>query len=141
MKWDEHISYTVSRAAKTLFILTTLKNMGLEHRSLWSIYFSITRSILTYAFPAICNLPARLFKKLQKIEQRAKKIITDDPPVTLSQFCDSLCSRLAKRIQKNEAHPLHSIFEKRQALGRSKHLFSKPFAKTTRYKNSFIKYA
>jgi hypothetical protein len=140
LKWNDHISYIVNRATKTVFILTTLKGMGVGHIILWQTYQALTRSILTYAFPAFCNLPDKLFRQLKKVENRAKKIIGVEPPIVLADFCDSICRGLAARIQGNTNHPLHNMFDKRHFSGRSSKVFTAPFAKTNRYRDSFIKY-
>jgi hypothetical protein len=141
MKWDDHVEYTVSKAAKTIFVLTTLKHLGVDHRLLWTTYFALTRSILTYAFPVFCNLPARLHKRLQKIENRAKRIIEGEPQVKLAAFCEEQCRRLADQIRKHPSHPLRLLFDARKPQGRSSKSFEAPFARTSRFKNSFIRFA
>jgi hypothetical protein len=141
LKWDEHIQYCVTKASKSIYILIILKSMGVDQHHLWQAYCAFTRSILTYAYPVYCNVPQRLYAKLQKVESRAKRIIGSDPPTKLDEFCGKICQKLSNKIKKSPIHPLHYIFDKRRPHGRNLNIFCPPFAKTARFSNSFIKFA
>jgi hypothetical protein len=142
LKWDEHIQYCANKASKTIYVLIMLKNMGVEQQDhLWQAYGAFTRSILTYAYPVFCNIPQRLRLKLEKVEKRAIRIIGRNPPVKLEEFCDKLCVKLSNCVKKTPHHPLHYIFDKRHPHGRNQNIFCAPYAKTSRFKNSFIKFA
>jgi hypothetical protein len=143
MKWDLHIESSIQKASKSIFILTTLKSLRMPQDTLWCVYYALTRSILTYALPSMCNMPARLFSCLERVEARSSRIIGSDPPVPLHKFCNELCVRLARYIQNHSTHPLHSMFQVRHGRCRANKssAFMPPYAKTSRYKDSFIKFA
>jgi hypothetical protein len=140
MKWDLHLNYVIPRASKSVFIIISLKTLGVSYTTLWHVYYALTRSILTYGYPAMCNMPKIQFKRLERVERRVTRIIGSYPPVALAEFCELLCKGITTRIKENNQHPLHTIFLQRQYVGRQDASFCASFAKTTRYKDSFIKY-
>ena len=141
MKWDLHMDYILPRASKSVFLITTLKSLNVSALTLWQVYFAITRSILTYGYPAMCNMTHKLFARLERVERRVIRIIGSNPPVNIAEFCKNLCISLANSIKKRPHHPLHNIFMYRQSIGRLNSSCCAPFARTTRYKNSLIKFA
>jgi len=144
MKWNAHIEAVVKRASKLLFAVYRLKQMSLPARVLWNVYYSLVRSVITFAFPAFCNLSQYLFNRLLRLEGRVARIIGSKPPTSIETFCNSLCSKLACKIQREPQHPLCKLTVPRKdsgyALRKSRSHLCRPRAMTARYQNSFIRY-
>ena len=51
LKWQENIEIMVKKAAKCLYILGVLSRINVPSADLLTIYFSLVRSILEYAYP------------------------------------------------------------------------------------------
>ena len=92
-----------------------------------------------YCFPAFCNLPVYLFKLL-RVEKRAAKFFPDYKFDSLSISAERLCVRLFDTIVCKNDHPLRDIFEGRSPTPRNSCPLKAPFAKTTRFGKSFIRY-
>ena len=134
----------MKRANKNMFLLIELKRAGLSQKLLWNVYNALIRTFLTYSAPTTTNMPARLLDTLKKVEKRATTIIGSCASITLTEFCKSICVKLAKQIANQESHPLRSLFLEASpscAVLRRSHVLTSPFAHTTRFKNSLIKYS
>ena len=59
---------------KPLFVLRTLKRVGLGTNDLMLIYFSIVRSIVKYALPVWAAIPLYLNELIESVQQKALKI-------------------------------------------------------------------
>jgi hypothetical protein len=132
MKWNDHVSMIVSRASQGIHLLTLLKRAGTPEKQLILFYNCKIRSLLSYAFPSMCNMPRYLFLRLVRIENRAFKIIGSIPLVSLEDFVEEQNHKLANKCLE-PSHRLHHIFETNRH-GKLR----PPFARTTRFKNSFI---
>jgi hypothetical protein len=145
MKWSLHIDNVVKSAHGKLSLLSLLSRSGCSTDWLWKVYFAFIRSTLTYAYPAWCSIPATLLCRLQRIENRASRLIGSRPSVSLDTFLERLCRRLAKTIiAAAPLHPLTVVFNARphrSVLLRESTEFTPVFARTTRLKKSFTKYA
>jgi hypothetical protein len=141
LKWDVHIKNVVSKANRAVFPVLMMKRCGISSITLWHLYFALVRSILSYACSTTCNMPQILFSQLERVEKRVSRIIGSPPPISLRSFVLAVNSRLAHFIMSREDHPLHHLFEICGRRGRSNSRFTSHYAKTSRYKNSFIKYA
>jgi hypothetical protein len=144
LKWTRHVEYCCQKAAKNVFLLRMLKEAGFTESALWSVYDALLRSHLVYAAPATSNMSRTAADKLNLLEKKAKKIIGSSPKTSLETFRQTLCHRLAECIKKNIEHPLRHVFiQSSSSLKRTRH--TKPFvshyAHTTRFQNSFTKYA
>ena len=144
MSWKTHVNNTVQKATRCLFIILQLKRCGTKLRILWQVYFALVRSILTYAYPAVCNMPNKSFTRLTAIERRAEKIIGCPPPIDMSKFCNDLCVQLSHNVSKCSSHPLRTLMSvQRENTQRLRHRPSSSLpavAKTTRLHQSFIRF-
>jgi hypothetical protein len=143
LKWNCHVDVCVKRAHKNMFLLRQLKFGGLPNDTLWHVYFALIRSLITYAAPATINMAAGLFHKLCKVERRIEKIIGETSTTLLPNFVDNICIRLVTQIKNNERHPLRALFTANHSAHKTRHksVLLPPFAYTSRWKTSFIKYA
>jgi hypothetical protein len=143
MKWTMQVMGCTKRAFRNLFLLRQMKHGGAPSNVLWSIHYALNRSLLAYAAPTTTNMSDELVKKLEKVEKRAARIIGCEPPLALREFIRRICSRLMRRILMCPSHPLSSLFvvnvSHRNTRKRSTLL--SPFSRTSRFKNSFIKFA
>jgi hypothetical protein len=140
LKWNKHVDFMAARARRQIYAISMLKWSGAPAAILWGTYSALIRSLLTYAFPAICNMPKTLFEKLGSIERRVGKIIGAPAPMALSAHTQELCTRLAAVVAKNARHPLHHLVIPTHRRGRSSNKYTRPFAHTERFKRSFIHY-
>jgi hypothetical protein len=138
LKWNTHVEQTILKASKRLFYLRLLKLAGAFPQQLWNVYNARIRSVLSYAFPATCNMPDYLVNDLLRIESRAQKIIGVPNDVGLMTHLNNTCLNLMSNIEKQHDHRLRLMFVERQ---RGRTSIVAPAARTSRFTNSFIKFA
>ena len=141
LRWNCHVDQVCKRASRSLYGILQLKRHGCSVEIMWRAYYALVRSIITYSFPAFCNLPTSLFNDLLKIERRASSIIGSPISITLDNFTSSQCANLARIVNYNSNHPLRELFEIKQVSStRSKSVLLPPNCKSSRRVNSFVKY-
>ena len=117
--------------------------MNCSSTFLWAIYFAFIRSILTYCYPAMCNMPANLFKQLVKTERRVEAIIGYKCPIDILTFCRNICIKPIDKINKTPTHPLLIMWDVKQlshhAL-RSTTNISIPYCSSSRRLNSIYRF-
>ncbi len=96
--------------------------------------------IMLYGFPFFCNAPQLLLKQFLRVERRAAKFF-DYEFQSLLSVADNACKRLFNNVLKHETHSLRCMFESRDPTKRNSCVLKAPFARTSRFSNSFIKYA
>jgi hypothetical protein len=138
--WNTHVANVCRTAHQRLYGLRQLRSLVDKSAALWEIYRAFVRSVLVYAYPAICNMSAGLFARLKYVEKRASQIIGGTPSQPIEDFCQAQCRKMAVSLGLSD-HKLHSMLH---VVDKGRQLRHKtqsiPFAKTTRFKNSFIKY-
>ncbi len=142
MKWDSHFDNCLKRARKRIFVLSNLRRSGCCPVLMYRTYCALMRSVLSYAYPAFCNAPRRLWKKFVQFERRCFRIIGQNDFLSLEEACESSARRLFKEIDANEQHPLRELFCTRPAnrTRRTATLFP-PQTKTKRLSASFIRFS
>ena len=142
LSWARHVDEVVSKTSRRIFALIQLRRAGCSADILWRVYFSLIRSCLVYGYQSMTNMPSTLFRKLAKVERRAGLIIRSPPGTTLRDFCTQLCGTLIEDIKRDTDHPLRCLFEcvSHAHCTRKKKTLNAPFARTARFKNSFIKF-
>jgi hypothetical protein len=146
LKWKCHIDITIAKVRRLSGLCSFLRRSGCSSDWCWKFYTAMIRSIALYAFPAWCNTPNNLLTQLWKIEKRLIKVIGSTPKIKIEDAAIALCSSLFTSISTKQHHPLTSLFDirsirKSDRLSSNKHHLSVPYAHTSRYKNSFIKFA
>ena len=58
----------------------------------------------------------------------------------LLSVSETICKKFFKNISKSPNHPLRNMFQSRSATPRNPCILRPPFAKTTRFYNSFIRF-
>jgi hypothetical protein len=109
-KWDLQITSSIRKASKRIFPLIQLRRTGICNTVLWKIYNTHLRSVLTYCFPAYCNLSKSLQKQLHKFERRVQLTIGSAPPTALALFCEQQCVNLLRKVERLPLHPLRPLF-------------------------------
>ena len=144
LKWNQHIDAAVQRASKLLFCIYRLKQCGVSSKLLWTIYQSLIRSIICFAYLMLCNLSKYLFARLVRLEHRVARIIGCEPPVHLIDFCEQQCKRLNCKIVRDDEHPLRELCLQNPihsySLRTAAQVLQPPRTKTSRFKNSFIRF-
>jgi ribonuclease P/MRP protein subunit RPP40 len=141
MKWSDHVNKVVSKASRRLYILCNLAKSRCPPSTILQVYNACIRSILLYAYPVFCNCPVFLQKKLLAIENRAFRIMRQQPDLDILQVADSLCSRLFRSIESVPDHPLRSMFDERAPTPRNSSTLKMPRGHTKRYTSSFIRFS
>ena len=74
LSWNEYCDSIHKKATKRLFVLRTLKRVGLGTNDLVLVYFSIVRSIVENASPVWAVIPLYLDELNKSVQQKALKI-------------------------------------------------------------------
>ena len=75
LSWNEHCDSIHKKATKRLFVLRTLKRVGLGTNDLVLVYCSIVRSIVEYASPVWAAIPLYLDELIESVQRKPLKII------------------------------------------------------------------
>jgi hypothetical protein len=141
LKFNNHVSYIISKANKRFYALLQLKRMGVDRNKLTAYYCANIRSVLVYAIPAFySHLTKSAITSIEAIQRKCTKVIVPDIVsysarltvlnlVTLDSFMLKLTLRHFNSILTNKEHRLHCLLPKRQSDQR-RH--------STRLKNAFI---
>lgn len=140
LKWNIHITKTVCHASQRLFVLANLRRFGCPSHLIRRTYFAFVRSILLYCCPVFINAPKYLTDKIVRIEKRAAKMIGEQIHPDVLSTMNRSCESLFQKIVIDDNHPLQECFNSRTRCSRSICPLRKPFARTLRYKSSFIKF-
>ena len=78
LKWNCHIDYITTKAAKRLYALRLLKRAGVQAQDTLKVYRCNVRSILECALQVWQNIPAYLSERIEAVQKRTFKIIYFD---------------------------------------------------------------
>ncbi len=149
LKWDAHVHYINSKAAKRIHYLRELKRSRLSQFHLLHIYVALVRSVVEYACHVwSTGLTKELCQMLESIQKRAFKIVVPKGSYqnvcltlrisTLKERRESLCKSLFNAM-KDPSHRLHHTIPVKRNLGNRSYLkYELRKCKIERYKNSFI---
>lgn len=156
LKWDDHIAAVTSKAAKRLWFLKKLKRAGVSQADLVYYYQAVIRPVLEYACPVWhTSITGQQSKKLDSIQRRVCQIILHDRPYndactvlglsSLHERRQEQCQKLFQQLACNTDNCLHYLLPcmRDPTITNSlRHANKYPaiFAKTTKFKNSFICY-
>ena len=73
--WNEHCDSIHKQATKRLFVLQTLKRVGLGINDPVLVYCSIVRSIVEYNSPVSAAIPLYVDELIESVQRKAPKII------------------------------------------------------------------
>ena len=143
LKWNAFVDFLVKKASKRLYLIISLKRSDCPDDLLFRAYCAFIRPVLLYAFPAVCNMPTYLSRKLLKIENRVLRIIKSEINFPcLFSVADKMCLKLINQILLFNEHPLRSFFVNRHNVPCLRNVRSilKPKAKTKRFSSSLVRY-
>jgi len=135
LKWRKHVDATVAKCSTRLYLLRMLRKTGVPRDCLVLFYNAKMRSLLSYAYPAMTNMPKFLLDKLIAVERRAYQIIGGEPQVSLVDFLGKLARGVVVAAQ-DRTHRLNYMFLRNER----KDTVVAPKAKTTRLTNSIFKF-
>ena len=95
LKWNDHIDYIYSKAAKPLYILRVLQRAGVAGSNIVNIYKCSVRSILEYAVPSWQDIPENLSLKLESIQNKPLRLFSQT--IVMKKLWPSLALRVLKR--------------------------------------------
>ena len=143
LKWNLHFDKMLKKAAKRIFILRNLRRSECPQNIMWRVYSSMIRPLLTYAVPSFCNAPAYFFESLLRFERRLCRMMGIDPAdqPSVIDVINVSCEKLFMQIHDNVNHSMRSMFlPHTYSSSRSVLKLRPPFARTKRFKSSFIRY-
>ena len=145
LKWNQHVDSVCKRAYRLIYLIVRVKQFNNNRHTLLTIYKLFIRSIISYGFPAFCNITPTLRDKLVKIERRFSTIAEVTVDTNLLTFCNKLCINMYHKTLKVNEHPLRSLFlisnsgRDTRANSRGNNLLL-PYGNSTRSRNHFIKF-
>ena len=105
LKWDDHIDAIMTKAAKRLWFLKTLKRAGVSVDNLAHYYQTVVRPVLEYACTVWhSSLSKQQAKSLEDVQRRALQIIVGNTPCrmfdiqSLADRRSELCRTLFRQI-------------------------------------------
>ena len=143
INWQCHLDYILSKARRRIYLLHSLRQISpLNQRLLRTVYLTMIRPVLSYAYSSWCNIAVTRFQHLIRLENRLCRMFDFSCDENIEQFCHRSSQQLAAK-SKSEDHPLNFIYEseERRSSLRIGNLNRKLRARTVRYKNSFIRFA
>lgn len=99
LSWNDHVENVCKKAAKRLHVLRKLKSLT-SKEELHKVYKSSVRPVLEYCSPSFAFLTAKLEKRLQRVENRAHRIIFESKECHGHCGCNSLSQRRTKMATK-----------------------------------------
>lgn len=142
MRWNLHVDCVIRKACRRIYVIRNLKRSGIDSCTLFQVYRSLIRSVITYSYPCFCNAAQFLHDDMNKVEKRVFKLIFGSSFYhdTLEQACLKLCTNLFNEIVNCDFHPLRPLFNYRNPTPRNPSILRPPTAKTCRFSRSFIKF-
>ena len=142
LSWSDHLEEVLRRIRRRTYVLHALRQTHAPPDILWKVYCALIRSVASYGFPAWCNIAKSKFQRLMQFEKRLCKIFKMQSMNNLSIFCSSISRRLANKALDPD-HPLNVIYDVKATRysTRQNNAHRKVKTNTTRFKNSFIKFA
>ncbi|CAH8855403.1 unnamed protein product [Trichobilharzia szidati] len=144
LSWSSHILAISEKIFRLTFYIKKLRLSGITQPLLLQFVNSRILSIILYCSPLV--FPG-LLKKDYNILRRMLKVVSRVSNVTLNQLVNILvdrhmdsCEKWAKSILSNSHHPLHSQLSPCISSGKTRSLYRKLYARTSKYKNSTIPY-
>ena len=141
LNWNDHVAQLRRICGRRLHLLRRLRSL-VSPSELQRVYDAIIRSLFDYVCPVFIGMNKKQASILQRIENRAIRIINSNPNDgkkrdLLHDRRLDLGHRLWLEIEKDEAHILRSLLPPR--LPRSGHLALSSY-RTSTYGNTFFPY-
>ena len=142
--WEEHFSSLYLKCCRSLSIVKKIRDSGCPSHIVWQTYVSLVYSHMAYCWPVYCDIPAKYFRKLERLDHTAMKWANIVPTKTLKDRLNGICLHLFEGICKHHArHPIAKFFIHRpiNPYLRQQRLLQAPLTKKAFYSNSFFKFA
>ena len=139
LTFQEHISQTIKSCSQSLFALRTMRQHGLDNKSLIQIFSSKILSKITYAVPAWWGFASNTSKlQLESFLRKAIKFnYYPENQLNIEQIVESIEYKLFQSIVNNPGHSLHLLLpSKKQVhydLRKRGHDFSLPTRDTSNF--------
>ena len=145
LRWNSYVDFIIKKASKRIFLIVHLKRSGCPNALIWKAYVVFIRPILLYCYSTFCNIPRYLRRKLLRIEKRVSRIIGEENvqnPKPIFSAGDSICDSMFEKVKTDKSHPLRTFFAERDLSRSSRNQcpLKRPATKTSRYRDSFVKY-
>nr|CAH8864496.1 unnamed protein product [Trichobilharzia regenti] len=144
LSWSSHILTISKKIYRLTFYIKKLRHSGVTQPLLLQFVNSRILPIILYCSPLV--FPG-LLKKDYTLLRRMLKVVSRVSSLPLSQLVNILvdrhmdsCEKWAKSILSDSQHPLHSQLSPCISSGKTRSLYRKLYARTSKYKNSSIPY-
>lgn len=145
LKHVDHATAILHKASRNMYFVKLLWLHKPPSKVVWEAYLSLVFSVISYCWPAICDMHQSSFRSFSSLERRACRWagITFSDSAFRSRL-DSICVRLVGKIAHNpDNHPLAEFFEHRRHKLSLRHTRILQIPQKTKafYRNSFLKYS
>ena len=150
LKWDDYIAAICSKAAKRLHFLKLLKRSNISTDDLFYYYNAVILPVLEYGSVVWqASITEEQIHQLDSIQRRAERIIQSSDPTSKLESLQERRDMLSKRFFASllqSTNCLHNILPTPRdhlTIEKLRHanLYPIPFARTERYKRSFLVHA
>ena len=149
LKWNDHVSVTISRASSRLYMLRRLKEFHLPAADLVTVYVGFVRPLLEYACPVWhSSLTCAQSAALERIQKRALRLIfpgtSYNTSLDLARIVDletrrkTLCINFATKASRSEVGSDWFTENNPTRNLRKNKRYREPRCRTNRYQNSPI---
>ena len=111
LKWNPFVDFLSKKASQRVHLIICLKWAGCPSNLLFRAYCAYIRPLLLYAYPAAWNMTLYLKQKLERIEKRVLRLISDHDAVSLFSVADKICAKLLEKVLAEPLHPLRRFFD------------------------------
>ena len=137
LKWNRTIKDKISRSKSTLYLLRKV-NRFCNRDEYQFLVKSLLLPIITYGYPAWCNIGSQQMQELQKVLRQACRIGNVEE-IQLQPHFDHILTSIFRQAQ-NQHHPLHNI---RPTVTPNQYSLRRcipaiPRSRTERYRKHFV---
>lgn len=142
LRWSTHFEQVITKCRRGMYIVNHLKRSGVPPKSVWIAYNAFVVSIMSYAWPAVCDAANSDLKSLECLDRYAQRLccMSNIPP--LKERLNMRCMKLFRQVEKNPQHPLREFFTLLSDRSRrSGKTLTIPRCRTSRLRNTFVRFA
>jgi len=141
LKWNEQVASAIKSASKLFYYIVCLKRARIDSVTLFRIYCSLVRPLLSYSAPTTLNMSQQLHMMLLKTEKRFLRLIQHQPDKHLTIYILNIAQKFVHTVNKNENHPFRQcLISIQPRRTRSQKTLVPPKSRTTLKKNTILSF-
>ena len=138
LKWDSHVAAQIKKAYQRFYHVRCLMNVHIDRSIVCMFYNAVISSVILYALSCwYCSCSAKCKISVTRVYNRICKIVGANysNAVEIPSVCYNIRTlKLAKKIARDTAHPLHRYFN----LLRSGRRFATLRCRTSRFRLTLV---